>query len=240
MQIRINKFIFICLTMETQYDLIGDDTMYVKNEMSKNVLTVTMDTPILKTLNIFTEFGYSQIPVVDKKGKVVGLITERILRDVTPSKATSLSIAEMNYLLQKTLSGDVMQKDVITASQEILLEEAAKILRDNDIGSLPILDDDKKLVGMITRTDITNAFIRLMGYDKAGTRISVEVDDHPGALHAITGIINDLGLDINSISTYELESDLFEVIFRIKGYDIDKLVDRLNKDGYKVLSVLKH
>lgn len=214
--------------------------MYVKNEMSKNVLTVTVDTPILKTLNIFTESGYSQIPVVDEKDKVVGLITERILRDVTPSKATSLSISEMNYLLQKTLSGQVMQKNVVTASEEILLEEAAKILRDNDIGSLPILDDCEKLVGMITRTDITNAFIKLMGYDKEGTRISVEANDHPGVLHAITGIIKDLSLDINSISTYELESDLFEIIFRIKGYEIDKIVDRLNEEGYKVLSVLKH
>ncbi|GAA0181839.1 CBS and ACT domain-containing protein [Clostridium sediminicola] len=214
--------------------------MYVKNEMSKNVLTVTTNTPILKTLNIFTESGYSQIPVIDENCKVVGLITERILRDVTPSKATSLSISEMNYLLQKTLSGDVMQKEVVTASQEILLEEAAKILRDNDIGSLPILDDDKKLVGMITRTDITNAFIRLMGFDKEGTRISVEADDHPGALHTITGIIKELGMDINSISTYELENNLYEVIFRIKGYEIDELVNKLNEEGYKVLSVLKH
>lgn len=214
--------------------------MYVKNQMAKNVLTVTGDTPILKTLELFKESGYSQIPVINGDGKIVGLVTERILRDVTPSKATSLSIFEINYLLQKTLSGHVMQKDVITASQEILLEEAAKILRDNDIGSLPIVDENKKLVGIITRTDITNAFIRLMGLDKEGTRISIEADNHPGALHEITGIIKDLGLNINSISTYELENNLFEVIFRIKSNETDELVNKLNQVGYKVLSVLKY
>lgn len=236
---KFNTNLYYLILSKKPY-LKGDDTMYVKNQMSQNVLTVTTDTPILKTLELFKEFGYSQIPVVNGEGKIVGLVTERILRDVTPSKATSLSIFEINYLLQKTLSGDVMQKEVITAPQEILLEEAAKILRDNDIGSLPILDENKKLVGMITRTDITNAFIRLMGFDKEGARISIEVDDHPGALHKITGIIKELGLDINSISTYELENDLFEVVFRIKSYEIDELVNKLKEVGYKVLSILKH
>jgi acetoin utilization protein AcuB len=214
--------------------------MYVKNEMTKDVLTVTTDTPILKTLELFKKAGYSQIPVIDGENKVVGLITERILRDVTPSKATSLSIFEINYLLQKTLSGDVMQKHVVTARENILLEEAAKVLRDNDIGSLPIVDAENRLVGMITRTDITNAFIRLMGFDKSGTRISIEAEDHPGALHDITGIIKELGLDINSISTYEIDTTKYEVIFRIKSYEIEGLVEKLDEMGYKVLDVMKH
>ncbi|WP_461206758.1 CBS and ACT domain-containing protein [Clostridium sp. DL1XJH146] len=213
--------------------------MYIKNEMKKEIITVSPDTSIFIVLDLFQKHGYSQIPVVDS-GKLVGLITEKILRDVTPSKATSLSIFEINYLLNKTSAKDVMEKDVITGDKEALLEEAAKIMRDKDIGSLPIIDKDGFLIGILTRTDIANAFIKIMGFDEPGTRITIEAEDHPGTLNSITTIIKDFNININSISIYDGNESKSEIILRFVSEDSDELISKIKDEGFNVTSVMNY
>jgi acetoin utilization protein AcuB len=202
--------------------------MYVRNQMTKDLVTVTPESSITKTVSLFEKKGYSQIPVVIE-GKLVGLITEKILREVSPSKATSLSIYEINYLLAKTKARDIMEENVITGSPNMFLEEAAMILRDKDIGSLPIIDEDMNLVGMITRTDITNAFIRLMGCDDKGTRISIEAENEPGSLADITNMIKDDNINIISVSNVIDKSGLGQIVLRLNTSEVDELVNKLNE-----------
>lgn len=134
------------------------------------------------------EHGYSQFPVVEGN-ELKGLITERVLKDVSPSKATSLSIFELNYLLSKTKVKDVMITDIITASPDMLIEDAAVLLRSNVVGSLPVVSEDNQLVGIITRTDIIDAFIEFLGTNDHGTRISLEVKNEIGTFAKIANII---------------------------------------------------
>ncbi|MBQ1740655.1 MAG: CBS domain-containing protein [Erysipelotrichaceae bacterium] len=143
--------------------------MYVKDNMVSGPITIGPDQSVSEAIDLMSENGLHRLPVVDKNGKLAGLITEGVITSNTPNNATSLSVFELNYLLNKLTIKDIMIKDVITIGKDALLEEAATILRKNDIGCLPVVDEDNTLIGIITHNDIFTAFIDLLGYNHVGT-----------------------------------------------------------------------
>ena len=155
--------------------------MYVRNRMTINPITVTPDTTIATALEIMREKNINRIPVV-KDGKLVGIITERKLMEVSPSSATSLSIFEINYLLAKTKVEQVMTKKVVTVAPDDLLEIAALKMRDNKVGGLPVVENGK-VVGIITESNIFDAFIEIMGFRERGSRISILIQEEIGRAH---------------------------------------------------------
>jgi len=212
--------------------------MYVKNRMNTNVITVSPDASITTAFNLIMEHGYSQLPVIEGK-QLKGLVTEHILKEVSPSKATSLSIFELNYLLSKTKVKDIMLTGLFTASPDMLIEEAAVLLRGNNIGSLPVVDDKGELVGIITRTDILDAFIEFLGANDHGTRISLEVKDELGTLADISSVIKEYGINIHHVTNFDIENERSEIIIRLNTTYVDDLLNTLKNRGYNVLSVSK-
>ncbi|NMA83079.1 MAG: CBS domain-containing protein [Epulopiscium sp.] len=214
--------------------------MYVKDRMNRNVISVFPDASISLAFQLMKEQGYSHLPVV-KNGKLVGMITENLLTEVSPSKATTLSMYELNYLLSKTKVADIMNEEVITVQPEMIIEEAATLLRDKMVDALPVIDEHSQLLGILTRTDIIDAFIKLMGINEPGTRIVLEVKDEAGALAEILGIIKSYGLSISHISSFNLNMDdeNQEIIMRLNTLEVDDLLNTLQTKGYKILSVQK-
>jgi acetoin utilization protein AcuB len=208
--------------------------MYVLNSMTSNPYTVSPDATIAETMELMREKKIRRLPVLEN-GKLVGIITERKLLEVSPSPATSLSVFEINYLLAKTRVASLMTKDVITVMPGTLLEEAARIMRDKDIGALPVLDNGA-LVGIITETDIFDAFLEILGFRSRGTRLSVEIDqDRPGILADIAAIIADLGMNVVSVAVFRNE-----IIFKINTLNTVELVGLISGKGYRILSVLTY
>jgi len=154
--------------------------MLVRDWMTKDPLTVAPDTPVLEAINLLKNKGFRRLPVV-KDGKLVGLVTDKDLKDAMPSKATTLSVWEMNYLLSKLTVQEVMAKPVITVEADAPLEKAALLMEEKKIGGLPVMDGEK-LVGIITVTDVLRAFIEVLGLKMGGLRITVDIPDVPGAL----------------------------------------------------------
>ncbi|HHY22784.1 MAG TPA: CBS domain-containing protein, partial [Clostridiaceae bacterium] len=165
--------------------------MTVRSRMTSNPYTISPDATIAEALEIMRKNNIRRLPVV-KNRKLVGIVTEREMQEVSPSKATTLSVFELNYLLSKTKVSTVMTRDVITVSPDSLLEEAAILLRDNRVGALPVIQDGA-VVGIITETNIFDAFIDLLGFRDSGTRISVEVEDSPGILANVANVIKGFG-----------------------------------------------
>jgi len=208
--------------------------MYVLNNMTSNPYTVTPDATIAETLELMRQKKVRRLPVLEN-GRLVGIITERKLLEVSPSPATSLSVFEINYLLAKTKVGSLMTRDVYTVMPGTLLEEAARIMRDHDVGALPVLDDGQ-LVGIITETDLFDAFLEIMGYRSRGTRLSIDVeDDKPGNLAEIASIIAGQGVNIMNVATYRNE-----LIFKVNTLNSQALVDLISARGYRILSVLAY
>jgi len=212
--------------------------MYVKSKMTSNPYTISPDATIAEALELMRHKGIRKLPVV-KGGELVGIVTEREMLEVSPSKATTLSVFEVNYLLGKTKVSQAMTKDLITISADALLEEAALLMRDNDISTLPVLDGEK-LCGIITETDIFNAFIELMGFGDIGARIAVVVQDSPGILADIAQVIKEFGVNITHIAVYRGESGYSDVVIRVNTQNTDDMVKALENHGYKVISVLKN
>jgi acetoin utilization protein AcuB len=198
--------------------------MLVYERMSKNPITITEDTPINEALQFMRDENVRRLPVLNKKGELVGIVSERDLLYASPSPATSLSIYEIHYLVSKITVSEVMTKDVLTVTEYIPLEEAARIMADNKIGGLPVMRDGK-LVGIITESDLFKIFTEILGARDMGVRLSMLVPEQPGILADITRAIADMGGNIISLGTF-LGEDPTNRLITVKVADVpeDKLV----------------
>ena len=212
--------------------------MYVKSRMTSNPYTIAFDAPVTEVIELMREKNLKRVPVVHGD-KVVGMITQGDIQKVSPTKATTLSIFEINYLLSKTKVSDAMTKEVITISPDALLEEAAVLMRDNKISTLAVVKDNK-LVGIITESDIFDAFIDLLGFRDVGSRITVQALDAPGALSDITEIFKELDLNISHIAVYRGSTGFSDVVIRTNSINTDVLEKRLEEHGYKIDSLLRN
>lgn len=210
--------------------------MFVRNYMTKPVVTIQSSATISDALSLMNDSGVHRIPVLKEK-KLIGLITDGNIQKASPTKATSLSMYEINYLLSKTTVADYMTKQVITIHSDALLEEAVRLMRTNRISCLPVMEQDV-LVGIITEDDIFDAFISLLGFMDTGTRIAIAVkEDKVGILADITAIIKDYNASITHLAVYEEDHGKI-VIVRINILESDQIVKKLEDAGYEVVSVL--
>ncbi|WP_027398229.1 CBS domain-containing protein [Anaerovorax odorimutans] len=212
--------------------------MYVKSRMTANPYTIAFNAPINEVIELMHEKNLKRVPVVDDE-KVVGIITSSDLEKVSPTKATTLSIYEINYLLSKTLVRDAMTKEVITISPDALLEEAAVLMRSYRISTLAVVKENK-LVGIITESDIFDAFIDILGFRDIGSRITVEANDVPGALADIGNIFSSFDANITHIADYRGSGGKSDVVIRTNALNTDDIEEELKKRGYLVLNVIKN
>jgi acetoin utilization protein AcuB len=198
---------------------------------------VTEDIAIDKALELMRCEKVRRLPVLDKHGKLAGIVSEKDLLYASPSPATSLSIYEIPYLLSKIKMRDLMTKDVITVAEDTPLEEAARIMADSKIGGLPVLRGDK-LVGIITETDMFKIFLELLGAREEGMRLSMLIPAEKGSLARIVSKIAELGGNIVASGTIAGEDPTnCEMMVKVAGVPQDKLVSAMEGLGLKILDV---
>jgi len=192
--------------------------MLVRERMSSNPVTVTADVPITEALRLMRDRQVRRLPVLDEQGNLIGIVSEKDLLYASPSPATSLSIYEMHYLLSQLRIQELMTTDVITVSPDTLLEEAARIMVDHKIGGLPVTDG-RKLLGIITQTDIFEVLLEQFGARQKGLRLSLEIPERKGEMARITTAIAQLGGDILALGTF-LGDDPTTALVTIKVEDV--------------------
>lgn len=209
--------------------------MYVHERMTRRPTVVLPDYSVAKAYQLMKEGRFSQLPVVDNNNKLVGLVTEKLLAEVNPSSATSLSVYEINYLLSKTKVKDIMKTGIFKIDKNALLEDAALVMKENRISSLPVTDGEY-LVGIITRTDIFRAFLDIMGVKAAGTRIAISAVDKTGVFAEVTQIFASYGIDIRNISNIN-ENGKLEMVVKVRSFDVEKAVEDIKAKGYIIESI---
>ena len=209
--------------------------MLVGERMSRPVIAVSPDAPINDVLAMFKKEHIRRAPVI-KDGKLVGIISEGDLLNASPSPVTTLSIWEMNYLLSKVTVKRVMSKKVVTVDVDTPIEEAARIMADNKIGGLPVLNNGR-VAGMITETDLFKIFLELMGARDKGLRVTGTIEDKPGQLALITKAIAEAGGNFVSfgffagadastkVLTFKVEGIKKEEVKRVLGNVVKKFWD---------------
>ncbi len=196
--------------------------MLVRERMSRNPYTITPDTSIQDALRRMHEVHVRRLPVLDKSGKLVGIVAERDLLYASPSPATALSIYEIHYLLAKLTVAEVMKTDVVTITEDTPVEDAARIMTDRKIGGLPVVRDGL-LVGIITETDLFKLFSELLGARKKGVRLTMLVPDVKGELAKLATAIAQKGGNIVALGTF-LGEEPTNVLVATKVTDVPKEV----------------
>ncbi|MBU1228902.1 MAG: CBS and ACT domain-containing protein [Proteobacteria bacterium] len=171
--------------------------MLVKDWMAAPVFTVGAEASISEVVNLMREKQVKHIPVVDE-GALLGVISDRDIKQYTPSKGTSLDIFEINYLLAKTKAREIMRAKVLTTSPETPVEEAAMVLYDNNIGCLPVVEGGR-LVGIISDRDMYRVLVEITGARRGGVRVSLPVEDRPGSIREVGDLIRTHGFRLQSI-----------------------------------------
>ncbi|MDT2639097.1 CBS and ACT domain-containing protein [Enterococcus dongliensis] len=207
--------------------------MSVKDFMTENLVSVTPETKIFDAVDLMKKYDIHRLPVV-ANDQLVGLITEGTIQEALPSKATSLSVYEVNYLLNKTVVADVMIKEVKTVAPDAELEDGIYLMRQNKINVLPVLAGDK-LVGIITNNDIFDAFLKLTGYYEGGTRIQLKIlEDKKGVLARVAKVLADHDFSILTVIVdHQANATILEI--QLASKETEKIKQLLTDNGYEVL-----
>jgi len=174
--------------------------MLVKNWMSKNVVTIDANDAMQDAMRVLKEHGIRMLPVM-KKGKLVGIVTDRDLKKASASDATTLEIHELLYLLTKIKVKDIMTRDPIAVPPDYTVEETAQVLLDSKISGAPVVDDYGQVVGIITQTDLFRVLISLTGIGNGGIQFGFQVEDKPGSIKEVADVIRAFGGRMVSILT---------------------------------------
>lgn len=202
--------------------------MLVKDRMTKHPLTIRADASISQTHRYMQEQGIRHLPVVDKSGRMIGLVAEDDLLKAEPSSATSLSVWEIHSLLDRITVSQAMVRDVITTTEDVPIEEAAHLLLEHKIGCLPVMRDEK-LVGIITESDLFRTFMELFSARQKGLRITLEVPDREGELAKVAQAIADQGGYIAACGTFMAqEPTKWGVVLKVRNVDREVLIDSLS------------
>lgn len=211
--------------------------MAVKDFMTKKVIYISPDTTVAHAADMMREQDIHRLPVIEQD-KLVGLVTEGTIAEASPSKATSLSIFEMNYLLNKTKVKDVMIREVITVSKYASLEDAVYLMFKHKVGILPVVDDGQ-MSGIITDRDVFKAFLQVSGYGEDGVRVRCLVEDRAGILGQILQIISAQGYNVANTVQIDTQPGSTIIEIQIEGkVKVDSLRENLQAAGFVVESVL--
>jgi acetoin utilization protein AcuB len=205
--------------------------MLVANWMSKNIITVDENDSMQDAMKLLKENDIRMLPVM-KKGKLVGIVTDRDLKRASASDATTLEIHELLYLLTRIKVKNIMTKEVITVPPDFTVEETALVLQKNKISGAPVVDSKGKVVGTITQTDLFRVLISLTGVAKGGIQFGLQVDDRPGSIKEVADIIRKFGGRMVSIlSSYDQVPQGYRKVYirmrNIERSELQKLIQEL-------------
>ena len=214
---------------------------FMREKIQRNPVTINQEASFFEARNLIHEKGVRHLPVVDKNNMLIGIVTDRDIREAAPSDATLLSVQELNYLLGKLkVSSFMTPKDkLITINPDTLIEEAVQLMHDNKIGCLPVVEQGK-LYGIFTEEDALDHLVDIFGLKEKGTRLSVAFEDKVGAMLGILEVFKKHNVNVISIVTpsFMVEGKRIAAI-RIKTQDYKDIVKDLEKAGYDVLSIGK-
>ena len=211
--------------------------MFVKDIMTMNVVTIPSNTSVSDAKRIMEAHRIRRLPIVDR-GKLVGMVTEHRLEAYTPSKATTLSVWEIGYLLGNTPVKDIMEKNVVTVTPDMTVEEVLALAQEKEVGALPVLEDGR-VVGIVTTNDFFYKIANpVLGIGMPGTRIEVIGRGDDKVIENVVSLANREGIRIITIHVLNLPESPQEkkdIVIHLDIEDTTKIVEELKTKGYEVI-----
>lgn len=193
--------------------------MLVRNWMTRDVITVTPETSLLKIGKLMRDHKIRRLPVVDAAGKVIGIISDRDVRDASPSKATTLDMYEMHYLLAELKASNIMTPKPLTIKPTDTVEKAAMAMLDNKIGGLPVVDESGNMVGIIADHDVFKALVNITGAREGGIQLGLSVPNVQGGMRPVFDILRKHGARIISVLSSDNDAGERRIFLRIRNME---------------------
>ena len=212
--------------------------MRVRDIMSTNVVVIDEKTSIHDARKIMQAHKIRRLPVI-KKDKLIGLITERMLLEASPSRATSLSIHELHYLLANMTVSEIMVKNPYTVSPDMPIEDALQSGRERGYGAFPVVENDR-LVGVVTESDIVRIMTRVLGAREKGARIDLTGPKEFGNMQKIMEILDRHKVVLLSMMTLppkENDNGNWSIFLRLKTDNAEPIAKELRDSGFTVVDV---
>jgi acetoin utilization protein AcuB len=213
----------------------------MREKINKNPVTIGPEASFYEARALIHDKGIRHLPVVDKSSHLLGIVTDRDIREAAPSDATLLSVQELHYLLGKLKVSSFMtpKEKLITITPDTIIEEAVQLMHDNKIGCLPVVEGDK-LYGIFTETDALAHLVDVFGFKEKGTRLTIALEDKPGTMLEVLEVMKRHNVNIISVVTpsFMVEGKRIAAM-RIRTEDYKKIVEELEKKGFEVLSIGK-
>ena len=210
--------------------------MIVAKRMMRNPVFVDENDSMKKAMDLLRDREIRHLPVLKGGDKLVGIVSERDIKQASPSPATALEIREIYYLLDKVKVKQIMTRRPYTISPTAPIEEAALIMREKKIGCLPVVEDGR-LVGILTETDILDAFIESMGVSGPGYRLELALPNRPGMLFEVLKLLKDFDANIVSVATAAHDDpDMKILILRVETKNYKVLKSAIKKAGYEIVT----
>lgn len=211
--------------------------MYVGRIMRTDLVTVSPDTSLVQAKDVIAEKGIAHLLVVDDKDQLLGIVSDRDVKQSWASPATTLSVHELNYILKQVTVETIMRKRIWTVSPDTTIERAASVMQENKISALPVMQGDK-LVGIITTTDVMGVLLKALGIDTDSFRFTVLVEDRIGVMAEVARVLQERRVNIRSLVTWpeERHPGVYQLVMRVAARDRQSAIDGLEDAGYHVLT----
>jgi acetoin utilization protein AcuB len=196
--------------------------MLIRDWMTKDPITIDEDTSMIKAIHLMKERRFRRIPVVTQ-GRLVGMVTDRDLKEASPSKATTLDVHELYYLLAELQVSEIMSRNPISVPPDATVEHAAQVMLDRTISGLPVVEADGRVVGIITQSDVFRAFMDIAGVFQGGVQFALRLEDRPGVIKEVVDLLRGRGARfVSLLSSYSTSREGYrDVYIRVKNLDPD-------------------
>ena len=194
--------------------------MLIRDWMTKEVITVSPSVSMMKASRLMKDHNVHRLPVVDDDGKLVGIVSDRDVKEASPSKATTLDMHELYYLLSEIKVKDIMSRHPVSMSGDDSVEQAALIMVDKHFGGLPVVDADNKVVGIITDSDIFKVFIQITGAVSGGLQLAFELSQAPGSLKEVLAALREHEARVVSVLTSQKDEVSRLVYIRVRDMEM--------------------
>ena len=173
--------------------------MLIRDWMTSDVITVTAETSMLKAGKLMKEHDIRRLPVIDDDKRVIGIVSDRDVKAASPSKATTLEMHEIYYLLSELKIKDIMTPNPVTVEALDTVEKVALLMLEKGFGGLPVVDADRRLIGIITDHDIFKVLVSITGVRAGGVQLAFCLPDRAGTMRPIFDVLREHQASIISV-----------------------------------------
>jgi acetoin utilization protein AcuB len=215
--------------------------MFVSKSMTKKLITVTGETDILKVGNIMRDNRIRHVPVVDDSYILLGIVTDRDIRSAMPSVTLEdFNSKEERNKLSSLKAKDIMTRDLVTVSPTYTLQDVLLLFQKHHFGALPVIDDNKVLLGIISIRDLLRAFIGVMGIGEPGTLLCIVAEQKVGQMKKIVDIITAENISMGSILVARHWEEGKRAVFPyLLTQNLVRVKKKLKEAGYELLDPMK-